>query len=80
MKAKLDHYGLLLIERNGEMKEQFCPNSTSGRCGGWCPLFGEPKQPEFLENPSDKTILLDLCCKTLVFDEFEINKRRELCL
>ena len=50
MKAKIDQYGNLWIERGGVMKKQWCPYSVANHngdielteCGDWCPLFQEP--------------------------------------
>lgn len=43
---EIDMYGQLEIERNGQLKAQYCPKATPngdrGRCGDWCPMFGEP--------------------------------------
>ena len=45
MKAKIDKYGLLSVERKGEWKSQLCPCTMipgdERFCGDWCPLFEE---------------------------------------
>ena len=47
MKAKIDEYGNLGIERKGEWKAQSCPHEGEGNwCGDWCPLFEEGTDSE----------------------------------
>ena len=42
MNGKIDESGLLLIERRGVYKPQYCPLSNPGtECGDWCPMFDE---------------------------------------
>jgi hypothetical protein len=71
MKANftIDMYGQLEIERNGEFKSQFCPRSTfssdddggasRGRCGDWCPLFGEVNETK--DRDYNEISVLKLC-------------------
>jgi hypothetical protein len=45
MKIKIDENGYLQIARgDGDYISQSCPYTwfASPKCGGWCPLFGEP--------------------------------------
>lgn len=42
MKIRIDHKGILGIERGCVIKEQICPFDGLNRCGDFCPLFGEP--------------------------------------
>jgi hypothetical protein len=67
MKGKIDASGW--FTRNET--DQYCPldsvNENEARCGDWCPLFGEPSEPD----PQGK-IQLQICQgRVLYFDEFE---------
>lgn len=47
MKGRIAKDGTLYLERAGKEKAQICPHHQgdewgAGRCGDWCPLFGEP--------------------------------------
>jgi hypothetical protein len=66
MRGKIDKNGFLHIERRGKMIMQRCPHSVQDGCGDWCPLFGEP---EFISCGKEKR--LELCGKTLIFDNLE---------
>ncbi len=77
MKGKIDKEGLLLIERVGIYEKQGCPYKRSW-CGDMCPLFGEPFTmiicgcgPSVDEIVEKQRWRLELCKKTLAFDEFE---------
>jgi hypothetical protein len=60
MNFTIDRNGLLHITRRGTTFNAMCPfHPHGGRCGIWCPLFGEP------EFPSPDHVTLDLCRKTL---------------
>jgi len=85
MKGKIYKDGNLLIWRGNKYAEMFCPlipqyitfqKDTKIKskiavltCGDWCPLFGEP---ELVINEEKHTKLwqLNLCHRTLIFDEF----------
>ena len=74
----IDNVGMLAIERGGEMKSQWCPFHNEGEeptleCGDWCPLFGEPVLPF----SGEATVELDICKKTLPFDEFTDEREKE---
>ena len=75
MKGKIDSNGWLRIERGGKERLQECPytqktfqvNNRTMRepCGDWCPLFGEPKW-----EIDGKSAIIEVCHRTLFFDEF----------
>jgi len=74
MKGKIDKRGYLWILRDIYYKEEMCPirtpaNKITFTCGDWCALFGEP---ELVINEEKHTKLwqLNLCHRTLIFDEF----------
>lgn len=72
MKGKIDKSGILYIERKGKYKKQFCPyqqtdlNGDDTACGGWCPMFGEPKKYDSYRKSGTK---LHICSSILLFDE-----------
>lgn len=84
MKIKIDEIGFISIERNGKMRSQCCPftaTSAGGlvNCGDWCPLFGEPEPFSFdpiTGDPTDSTIELDLCSKTLSINVEDFEDER----
>lgn len=44
MKAKIEKFGYLYLDKFGEMEKQFCPYSpTKNRCGTWCPMLSVSK-------------------------------------
>lgn len=67
MKGKIDKSGSLQIHRASRMRSQICPHShfRGVKCGDWCPLFGEPFNPN-----SEFNTKLILCNTTLYFSEF----------
>ena len=73
MKGKINGFGYLQIERGGSHeipggRLQGCPFGTgSESCGDWCPLFGEPEP--YCGN-EQAIVVLEICKKKLVFDEF----------
>jgi len=70
--------GGLEIGRGGRFKEQLCPfadaSAVFASCGDSCPLFGEPRKNS--ETKKNWTILLPLCNRTLSFDVF-LDERRK---
>ena len=87
MKGKIDKGGALWIERCGKIMIQFCPYGKYGdHCGHQCPLFSDPREDSgediLLNALRDvyklkplKFIRIELCQKTLIFDEF-IDERK----
>lgn len=77
MKGKIDKGGFLYIERAGEYVKQFCPFSAgSYDCCHWCALFGEPDITDPNGNQYN-IITLELCKKTLYFNEFTDERKAE---
>lgn len=83
MKGIIDKKGALFIERNGEMKPQYCPyNDFDDNCGEHCPLFGAPTL-EVGAHPMNGEILrtgfvsLPICHAVLYFDELEITAKED---
>jgi hypothetical protein len=80
MKAKINEYGQLLLQRNGfgeDYIKQFCHiNSDDIVCSDFCPLFGEPKQVNVMIGTRPVTqIRLDLCHKILILESIDIEKQ-----
>jgi hypothetical protein len=67
MKGKIDRDGDLYIERAGKLKPQHCPPWNIVPCGDWCPLF---REVNLESKPGKESIVIDLCRRQLVFDEF----------
>ena len=73
MKIRITENGLLEIVRSGKgSAKQYCPftsilqrlHGEYGRCGDWCPLFGEPITGTS-STPSTTAWSLTLCHKAL---------------
>ena len=81
MNGKLNNKGLLEIYRAPYRAHQGCAcpfNTTTmlhNLCGDWCALFGEPELV-INEEKHTKRWQLNLCHRTLIFDEFT-DKRKE---
>jgi hypothetical protein len=85
MKGKIDKRGELFIERGGALLRMSCPfsdylispipghppESQEPRiCGHWCAMFGEPRKIIINPKTGKKSMILELCHKSIVFDEF----------
>jgi hypothetical protein len=73
MKAKIDEFGELWLERSGKMKLQYCPfRHFMSSCGDHCPLF----EINLYKNKLEKVHRILLCKKTyfIELDNF-IDKR-----
>jgi|APSaa5957512622_1039677.scaffolds.fasta_scaffold227249_2 hypothetical protein len=70
MKAKINEFGELSLQRNGfrnEFIEQICHmNNDEINCSDCCPLFGEPTH-----NSDYDLFELELCHKTLTLEAIE---------
>lgn len=83
LEGMINENGFLFIKRNGDMKDQKCPySSTQGEgfanCGDWCPLFDEPYKQASVPASfacSRGYHALDLCNKKLLFSEFEDRRK-----
>ena len=65
MKGRIDKHGNFHMMRPQKDSPCRCPYDTSRVCGDWCALFEDP-----VEDEKDGKILLSLCTKIMVFDEF----------
>lgn len=65
MEGKINEYGNLMLNREGNWLVQFCPYRTNTECGNDCPLFGE------VQTSQARKFTLSLCRKELVFDSFK---------
>jgi len=71
MKAVIDEYGILSLEKRGIMEDQGCPHQQDGtRCGVWCPLFN-------FANESESGIDIQLCKTTLFISDFTDERPRK---
>jgi hypothetical protein len=95
MKGKIKSDGTLRLYRPSWSKDAMCPFATDFQdsanyptCGDWCPLFGEPVVEKTgyaipgggIDYRHDGKFKLELCKKTLYFDEFideRIKKEKE---
>lgn len=75
MEILIDQDGALSITRNGVLRKQYCPHSTSARCGDWCPLFEDIINHGALGNPQYS---LTLCHTALHFSNYTDNRNKEL--
>jgi len=71
MKGKIVGTGQLVIKRKNQYIGCLCPD-TKTVCDHRCPLFGEPEK-QF----AGKLVTLNLCHKTLEFEEFEDERWTE---
>ena len=69
MKGIINEDGVLVICRKEKWVKQLCP-FIAGQfyCGEWCPFFSEPEE-------KDGKVYLELCRKTLIFDEFKDRRK-----
>lgn len=83
MKGRIDKNGRLEILRAGRYEVAYCPYTPdkflitnyvqTGHarfCGNWCALFGEPRQ-------TTQGTELELCSKTLVWEEFTDERQHK---
>ena len=83
MKYKINHNGILSIERKGVLQSQRCPFTTqvdeldesriNAGCGDWCPHFGEPTQ--FIGGNGNWS--LELCHKRIINGQFMDERTKE---
>lgn len=82
MKGRIDKHGNLVIVRGGEEVHQICRPGNGGlssclpHCRHDCSLFGEPEWEMDEGIPTGRT-LLQICKRTLTFDEFVDERGRK---
>jgi len=74
MKALINEYGTLYLEKKGKLIPMICPFKNR-ECGDWCPLFSEPKPVMFIDKDKPCLWELSLCLKTYRITEF-IDRRK----
>ena len=72
MKGRIDKSGWLHIYRPNKDSPVRCPQDSSRVCGDWCALFEDP-----VKDDDDDKILVSMCTKIMVFDEF-VDERMEV--
>jgi len=74
MKALINEYGTLYLEKKGNLMPMICPFKNR-ECGDWCPLFSEPEPISFYDDKRPCFWRISLCFKTYRVNEL-IDRRK----